>query len=100
MILQSYRISTLEGTENIYDAKLRLEFNVFKFELYKDGKKTGKLIVIPTENVYRLETIDKDEQVSDGSIIISNEKFLQYSKTVEAYDAYLNGDDDFFDPAS
>ena len=101
MNLESYRVSTTEGEECIYDCIFTLAFNVFKFKLYRNGKFRGKMIIIPSENVYRLETINKEEQVSDGPIIISNSKFMQYSRTVEAYDACLNNnEDDDYDPAS
>ena len=100
MKIRSYKVSTIDGDENIYGASLTIVSGVMRFSLYRGGRLNGKEIIFPLDSVYRVETINKEQQVSDGAQIVSNREFKQFSQTVEAYDAYLNGDDDFFDPAS
>ena len=101
MKLNSYRISTIEGEETIYDADLSIISDLLRLRLYRNDKFTGKEFMYPFSSVYKIETINKENQVSDGAIIISNDNFKQFSRAIEAYDDYLKGDnDDFFDPAS
>jgi hypothetical protein len=104
MIVQTYKVSTINGEAILYDAGLEISDNLAKFYLCtKQGKPTAKWVAFPIDNIIRLETwiegedFDKNEE---GGLVINNEQFISFSKTVEAYDEYLNQDDEDFDPDS
>jgi hypothetical protein len=104
MIVQTYKISTINGEDILYDAHLEISDGLANFYLCtKQGKRTTKWIAFPIDNIIKLETwiegkdFDKNKE---GALVINNEQFISFSKTVEAYDEYLNQDDEDFDPAS
>jgi hypothetical protein len=94
----NYRVTSLDCIENVYDAILTHFPGRYIFTL-KDGRE----IIYGDMTIVKIETIIKEHQVSDGPIIVSNDKFKQFSQAVEEYDAWKNGEldgGDDFEPAS
>lgn len=99
--LQNYRVTSMDGEENIYDAVMQFNEQMVIFNISKNGK-FYKSIIYGAQNVWKIETITHPNDGEDGgAIIVPHRQFREFSMSIEAFDRYINRDDpDDYDQAS
>lgn len=97
--LQNYRVTSMDGEEQIYDAVMSFNDHMVIFNISRNGK-FYKSIIYGASNIVKIETLTHPNDGSDeGAIIVPHRQFKEFSMSVEAYDRYINQEDDY-DPAS